>query len=126
MMGGVIKFLGGHLAGAKYIYKKENLLRPYFSGLAKTPDLYLTDFEDIQVISRQPPGLLLLVKCTFANGKESIATVTSSMLEVIQAFLLNKKYLSEGDQYFFPKSYADEQILVTIIFLIFLFYTNIS
>lgn len=117
-LSGNISFLGGYRAGTNYSYRNKNLFKSISKKASTLPDLYLTDFEDIQVISRQFLGCSFLVKCTFIDEKESIASVSNSMLEVIQAFVLNKKYFLESDECFFPKSTKDFIITLLIVFIL--------
>lgn len=110
-----INFMGGYLAGTSYTYKNKNLLASSSKNPPDSPELHLSDFTDIQVIAKEPPlGVCLLVKCTFTNGKQSLASVSYSMLEIIQIFLFNKEFLTEDDVRFFPKSNA------TLLFICFL------
>ena len=66
-----IEFISGYLANRTYIYKFENEFKPFFLNFAKEP-LYLSDFKSLEIIYHPTFGRKL-VKCTFENGKESLA-----------------------------------------------------
>lgn len=104
-MPGSIKFLSGERTNRLYFYRHIDLFKKASRDLQDSP-LHLTDFKDVEVISTGPLGLMMLVKCTFGSGEESIARIDYSMLETFKIFLHSTKNMSPDHTPVFPKSYV--------------------
>ena len=91
-----IHFISGYRANATHIYKNKNQFKLAFWSRRDEP-LRLTDFKAIEVISQKFPELIT-VKCTFNNGQEALAKVTSPMLEVLQVYLFEKSQAPDNSQ----------------------------
>ena len=81
-----INFLTGSRARSAFWYKNGS-----FKHLSVTPPcapLCLEDFETVKCVSLGPFASSTLVKCTFKNGEEAMATVSYSMLESLAEFIV--------------------------------------
>lgn len=52
-----------------------------------SPPLYLEDFESVKCVTIGPFASTTLIKCTFKNGEEAMATVNYSRLESLARFI---------------------------------------
>lgn len=91
-----IHFISGYRANATHIYKNKNQFKLAFWSRRDEP-LRLTDFKAIEVISQKFPEPIT-IKCTFNNGQEALAKVTSPMLEVLQVYLFEKSQTPDSSQ----------------------------
>lgn len=85
-----IKFTTGSRENLTYVYKNEHQFTPTYWA-AKVEPLSLTDFESIEVLSRPILDLGNTdIKCTLADGSQSMASVTPHMLGVLEKYIFAK------------------------------------
>ena len=80
-----IKFLTGSRTESGFFYKNGSF-RP-MRITPPSPPLCLEDFESVKCVSLGPFASTTLIKCTFKNGEEAMATVNYSMLESLARFI---------------------------------------
>ena len=80
-----IKFLTGSRAKSRFWYKNGSF-KLAWSSPPGAP-LQLTDFERIEYVAPGFLNFVALVRCTFKNGEEAMATVSYLMLESLSVFI---------------------------------------
>ena len=111
-----IHFISGYRANATHIYKNKNQFKLAFWSRRDEP-LRLTDFKAIEVISQNFLDLTT-IKCTFNNGQEALAKITSPMLEVLQVYLFEKSQVPNNNQIAtLPQRREDLALLILAIFM---------
>ena len=81
-----IKFLTGSRAKSGFWYKNGSF-KPMAATSPSAP-LYLEDFESVKYVAHGKFAMVILVKCTFKNGEEAMASVNYSMLESLAGFII--------------------------------------
>lgn len=109
-----IKFLGGARAPATYFYKNKDLFKPAFYNRSAEP-LRLTDFKEIEVVTSNV--FTASIKCTFIDGRQSLALVPRQTLYLLQGFVFSASQMPFGQTPPFPKDYTDTILIGTVIIL---------
>ena len=99
-----IKFLGGARAPATYFYKNKDLFKPAFYNRSAEP-LRLTDFKEIEVVTSNV--FTASIKCTFIDGRQSLALVPRQTLYLLQGFVFSASQMPFGQTPPLPKNYVD-------------------
>ena len=81
-----IRFLTGSRAKSGYWYKNGSF-KPMGDNPPGTP-LRLEDFETVKYVAPGRIAQYALIKCTFKNGEEAMATVPYEMLESLAEFIV--------------------------------------
>ncbi len=111
-----IRFISGHRAPGWYAYCDTDLFEPYHKDESLEP-LRLTDFKDIEVLSRDIRTIT--IKCIFKDNTEDVAVIDGEMENILQQFLYSARNTPEGQQPEFP---IDNPIGYIIIFAAATFY----
>lgn len=119
-----IKFTTGDRARTIHIYKNKNQFTLSYVGADGEP-LYLSDFENIEIIDRPILGQST-IKCTFTNGKQYLAKVSPFMLDVLERYIFEKSQTNETPE--LPKIHYDNPwiTLAIVLFAIGIFLKSIG
>ncbi len=80
-----IKFLTGSRAKSRFCYRNGSFKLVWMSP--SSAPLHLEDFERVEYVAPGFLNFMALVKCTFKNGEEAMATVSYLMLEALSTFI---------------------------------------